>query len=277
LDAALRIASRDIYRCEPAADKMKTVSQQWNADLYQQSHSFVWELGNDLVGMLAPQAGECILDVGCGTGQLTARIARSGARVLGIDASPAMVEQAQNNFPELRFEVCDVRAMTYDGAFDAVFSNAALHWVQPAAAVAAIARALKPGGRLMVELGGHGNIAEIIRAAEYAWQSLGAGPLPAHPWFFPDIAEYTALLVRCGLETTLAVLFDRPTPFDGGAEGLARWIGMFGGHWMAALPPERHAEFLDAVAREAAPRLWRDGAWVGDYRRLRVVARKLTT
>jgi len=255
---------------------MKTVSQQWNADLYQQSHSFVWELGQDLVGMLAAQPGESILDVGCGTGQLTAEIARTGARVVGIDASPAMVEQARNNFPELCFEPCDVRAMTYASAYDEVFSNAALHWVQPAAAaVASIARALKPGGRLVAEFGGRGNIAEIIRAAGCAWQSFGAGPPPANPWFFPDIAEYASLLERCGLETTLAVLFDRPTTLAGGAAGLAQWIGMFGGHWTAALPPGRQADFLDDMAREASARLWRDGAWVADYRRLRIAARKL--
>jgi len=255
---------------------METVSQQWNADLYQQSHSFVWELSKDLVGILAPQPGESILDVGCGTGQLAAQIGGSGARVLGIDASPAMVEQARNNFPELRFEACDVRRMAYEGEFDAVFSNAALHWVQPAAeAVAAIARALKPGGRLVAEFGGRGNIAEIIRAAGCAWRSLGAGPLPAHPWFFPDIPEYASLLARCGLETTVAVLFDRPTPLEGEAAGLARWMAMFGGHWTGALPAERHAEFLDAVAQEASARLWRDGIWVADYRRLRIVARKL--
>lgn len=133
---------------------MGIVSRQWNAGLYQESYSFVWQSGKDLLGMLHPETGESILDVGCGTGQLTHEIAHSGAAVVGIDASPTMIEQARNNFPELRFEPCDVRAMPYDGEFDAVFSNAALHWVQPAEAAAeAMARALRPGGRMVVELG----------------------------------------------------------------------------------------------------------------------------
>jgi hypothetical protein len=126
----------------------------------------------------------------------------------------------------------------------------------------------------VAEFGGRGNVAAIIGAAEAAWQSLGAGPLPPRPWFYPSIAEYASLLEGCGLEVTFAALFDRPTPLEGGAQGLARWIEMFGGAWTAALPPEKDAEFRGEAVRLAAPRLLRDGVWIADYRRLRVVARK---
>src|SRR5262245_47515749 len=131
---------------------------QWDPALYQSSHSFVWERGRGLVELLAPQAGERILDIGCGTGQLTAEIAGAGAHVVGVDNSAAMIEQARANFPELRFEQADVRSLKFDHEFDAVFSNAVLHWVQQADTAAAVmSRALKPGGRMVVEFGGHGN------------------------------------------------------------------------------------------------------------------------
>lgn len=104
------------------------MAQSWNAALYQSKHSFVWERGRDLVTLLDPKPGERILDVGCGTGQLTAEIARAGAEVTGIDSSPAMIEEARRNFSEIRFAVHDVCTLPFDGVFDGVFSNAALHW-----------------------------------------------------------------------------------------------------------------------------------------------------
>jgi trans-aconitate methyltransferase len=251
------------------------MSEQWNANVYQQSYSFVWQYGKDLLGMLDPQPGERILDVGCGTGQLTAEIAQTGAEVLGIDASEAMVAQARGNFPELRFEQRDVRDLPFQAEFDGVFSNAVLHWVQPPErAAACMSRALKPGGRLVVEMGGRGNIAEIVRAAEAAWNSIGEGPPPGLPWYYPATGEYASLLESNGLEVTVAMLFDRPTPLEAGSEGLARWYEMFGGHWLNRLSTEKRTAFLAEAGRQAAPRLLQDGTWMADYRRLRVMARK---
>ncbi|MBZ5623346.1 MAG: class I SAM-dependent methyltransferase [Acidobacteriia bacterium] len=249
------------------------MNRDWNPSLYQSSHSFVWEYGRDLLGLLAPLAGERILDVGCGTGQLTAEIARAGAEVLGIDHSVSMITQARRNFPDQRFEVQDVCAMPFRTEFDAVFSNAALHWVERADdAAAAMARALKPGGRLVVEFGGRGNTRALLEALRLALKARhGAEPQRVNPWFFPSVGEYASLLERHGLEVTFATLFDRPTALEGGGEGLANWFAMFG----ASLTEElRQPEFVRLVEQAAAPSLLRDGVWWADYRRLRVAARK---
>lgn len=246
----------------------------WNPALYQASHSFVWRHGRELLDLLAPRAGERILDAGCGTGQLTAEIARSGAEAVGIDSSPAMVAQARENFPALRFEVADVRALPYREEFDAVFSNAALHWVPDAEpAAAAMARALRPKGRFVAELGGRGNVQSLLDAAFRALESLGVrNAEKLNPWYFPSIAEYAAVLERNGLEATYAVLFDRLTPLEGGAQGLANWCAMFGASLTAALDERQRQEFLRRVEEHAAARLFRGGTWMADYRRLRILA-----
>jgi trans-aconitate methyltransferase len=250
------------------------VNRDWNPDLYQSSHSFVWEYGRDVIGLLAPQPGERILDVGCGTGQLTAEIARAGADVTGVDQSAAMIAQARHNFPDLRFEVQDVCSLPYREEFDAVFSNAALHWVTRADdAAAAMAGALKPGGRLAVEFGGRGNIRALLEALRLALKSRrGSASEQVNPWYFPSVGEYAALLERHGLEVTFAVLFDRPTALEGGSQGLANWFAMFGTPLAEEL---RQPEFVGLVEEFAAGSLLRDGVWSADYRRLRVVARKV--
>jgi trans-aconitate methyltransferase len=252
------------------------VSQDWNAGLYEAKHSFVWQFGRDLLQVLDPQAGERILDVGCGTGRLTAEIAGAGAEMVGIDYSPTMIAQARANYPILVFETQDACQMPYCGEFDAVFSNAALHWIQPAEdAAAAMARALKSGGRLVAELGGRGNVQVLVDSAYRALKQLGIpDPERYNPWYFPSVGEYATLLERQGLEVTLVAMFDRATPLEGGAAGLKDWFAMFGAPFTEGLPPASHAEFLRLVEGYAQGDLLRHGQWVADYRRLRIVARK---
>ena len=252
------------------------MSHEWNAGLYEAKHSFVWQFGRDLLQVLAPRTGERILDVGCGTGRLTAEIAGAGAEVLGIDYSPTMISQARGNYPILVFETQDARHMPYSGEFDAVFSNAALHWIQPAEdAAAAMARALKSGGRLVAELGGRGNVQVLVEGAYRALQQLGIpDPERYNPWYFPSVGEYATLLERHGLEVTLVAMFDRATPLEGGAAGLKDWFAMFGAHLTEGLAPASHAEFFRLVEGYAEGHLLRHGQWVADYRRLRIVAMK---
>ena len=247
--------------------------QEWNPALYQARHAFVWERGRDLVEMLAPRPGERILDAGCGTGQLTAEIARSGASVTGADRSSAMLEEARRQFPAIPFVVADLTCLPWREAFDAVFSNAALHWVRDAAAAAAsMASALKPGGRFVAEFGGRGNIERLLRATCRALREWGvAEPEALNPWFYPGIPEYSALLEQSGLEVTWAALFDRPTPLEG---GLGDWLAMFGGAFLAGLDEDARPALVRRVEELAAAELRRDGRWTADYRRLRIAAVK---
>ncbi len=243
----------------------------WDPALYQGKHAFVWEYGKELVELLAPRSGERILDVGCGTGQLTAQIAASGAEATGIDSSPAMIAEARRNYPDLRFEEMDAARMTYDRQFHAVFSNAALHWVRDAGAAASgMARALLSGGRLVVEFGGKGNVRQLQEAVAQALRAMGI-EVPEGPWFYPSLGEYAGMLERHGLEVTSAWLFDRPTPLAGGLED---WIAMFGARLVARVGPDQRDRFLRLLEQYARPALWRDGRWFADYRRLRIVARK---
>lgn len=247
----------------------------WNPGLYDRSYSFVWKHGEELIELLDPKPGERILDVGCGTGHLTAEIAKRGAEVLGVDRSAEMVQRARSTYPNLAFEVADASQFSASVPFDAVFSNAALHWMTQAEAVAAsIARALKPGGRVVAELGGKGNVRRLSEAVAAVLEELTQTPHRdlAGLWYFPGIAEYAVVLEKQKLEVRYAVLFDRPTPLEGGENGLRDWLEMFLNVMLRKLPAEAQAKFFEDLERHLRPDLFRNGEWVMDYRRLRVVA-----
>jgi trans-aconitate methyltransferase len=233
----------------------------WDAERYQARHSYVFAYGEDLVGLLDPRRGERILDLGCGSGQLTAKIAESGADVTGLDRSAEMIAEARRNFPLLAFEIADAASFTFDAPFDAVFSNAALHWVKDAdGAAASIARALRTGGRFVLEMGGKGNTQAVMDAVREV-----AGPVET-PWYFPSVGEYTSLLERHGFEIAFATLFDRPTRVEGD-DGLEDWLAMFAGSMLGSREARRE------VADRLRAAIFREGAWVIDYRRLRVIAK----
>src|SRR5262245_49565755 len=244
----------------------------WNADLYDKSHSFVWKFGAALLQLLEPKPGERILDLGCGTGALTAQIAAAGAEVVGIDSSSEMIDQARRSFPQLQSSLADSRTFALDEKFDAVFSNAVLHWVkEPEQALARIRAALKSGGRFVAEFGGRGNtlkLADGLRRQAVAFGVTGYET----PWYYPGIAEYSAILERHGFEVTFATLFDRPTALEG-EDGLRKWFEMFGGSLLERLSPDDRQACLAALETELRPTLYRDGTWFADYRRLRIVAR----
>jgi trans-aconitate methyltransferase len=241
----------------------------WDAARYQDRHSFVWRYGASLLELLEPQRGERILDLGCGTGQLTSDIAQCGAQVTGLDSSADMLADARKNFPGLAFVLGDAASFNFAEPFDAVFSNAVLHWVKDAeGAVASIAGALRPGGRFVAEFGGKGNIASVMAALRAV---LGPGADEQSPWYYPSIGEYTPILERHGLEVRTASLFDRPTPLEG-EDGLDHWLRMFTQTYLRKFAPERASAIVGQLVETLRPALFRDGIWTVDYRRLRVVA-----
>ena len=246
---------------------------RWDPGLYAGKHSFVWELSNSLVDTLAPQAGERIIDLGCGTGQLTAAIAESGAIVCGIDSSEAMLKEARSAYPNIEFNEGDARTFQVQQPYDAVFSNAAFHWIRESDLVARrIAHALRPGGRLVVEFGGKGNVRRLTAAIEEASKGITGTAIP-HPWYFPGIADYAGVLERHGLEVTQAALIDRPTELEG-EDGLRDWVRMFGGHWLASIDPSDHEAFFQAIEKAGSQHLRKPSGWIADYRRIRVIAHK---
>lgn len=248
----------------------------WDAKLYNDKHAFVWQRATGVVELLAAKPGESILDLGCGTGHLTAEIAASGANVIGIDRSPEMIAEAKARYRGIEFQVEDATELHFDGQFDAVFSNAALHWIlEPEKVVRGVAKALKPGGRFVAEFGGKRNIERLIGAIARAGEKFGLEPrLEDRLWYYPSLAEYAALLEKCSLEVREALLFDRPTRLEDGERGLEAWLRMFAKFVLNRLPAERQEEFLREIERQARAELFKNGSWELDYRRLRIAAWK---
>jgi len=247
---------------------------QWNTSLYDQKHAFVSEYGKSLVSLLDPQSGESILDLGCGTGHLAKTIAESGARVVGVDSSPSMIEAAHATYPDLEFSVADARDFSFSTPFDAVFSNAALHWIPEAEQVIqCITRTLKTGGRFVAEFGGKGNVASILEAVKQSlWEELHIKEEP--DWYFPTIGEYASLLEKYGLAVQNALLYDRPTPLSEGEKGLQNWIRMFYERPFYDIPEDLKQRVFERTEEKLRDRLFRDGQWIADYRRLRIIAYK---
>jgi trans-aconitate 2-methyltransferase len=260
--------------------ELPTVTDQnrpWDPRLYDDRHAFVWRFGASLVELSAPQPGERIVDLGCGTGRLTAEIAAAGANVLGLDASAAMIDEARRLYPAIRFDVADARSFRVDEPVDGVFSNAVLHWIRPPEQVVQrVRQALRPGGRFVAEFGGKDNCRQLRAALTAALAEFGLGPDVLPDWYYPSIAEYAGLLEREGLEPTTALLFDRPTPLEG-PDGLRNWVTMFARGAVNAVAEADREPFWQAFEAAARPALYRHGGWIADYRRLRIVAVRPTT
>ncbi|MEM7694992.1 MAG: class I SAM-dependent methyltransferase [Pseudomonadota bacterium] len=248
-----------------------TEAQVWTAKVYDANARFVSDLGADVVAWLAPQAGERILDLGCGDGALTAVIAATGAEVMGVDGSADFVAATQAR--GVRAEVMDGQALTFDGMFDAVFSNAALHWMTDAKAViAGVHRALTPGGRFVAECGGHGNVASIVTALRALGDRHGIDAALADPWFFPSVDEYEGLLTAGGFVVDEIVLIPRPTRLP---TGLAGWLETFRAPFFHAAGDKADDLLAEAEALLAPALREASGVWTADYVRLRFKARRV--
>ncbi len=249
-------------------------NNNWDTSLYEQKHAFVYEYGKGLIPLLQPQPRELILDLGCGTGHLTHAIAESGADVIGIDSSASMIAKAQSAYPPLEFYVKDARDFSFTSPFDAIFSNATLHWIQEADQVVhCIAASLKSGGRFVAEFGGKGNVITITTAFQQSiWELLHEDI--DFGWYFPTIGEYASLLEKYGLDVRSALLFDRPTPLEDGEMGLRNWIQMFGERVLRDMPDDVKQQVLARTEDLTHDRLYHNGQWSADYTRLRIVAYK---
>ena len=250
--------------------------KEWDTALYDGRHSFVWKYGEDVIELLAPVQGERILDLGCGTGHLTSLIAAAGADVVGVDKSPSMIESAKRSYPDLEFIESDATTLDFDSEFDAVFSNATIHWVKDQRALAsAIRRALKPGGRFVAEFGGKGNLSAVREALKRAMSNIGHqvtnGGLER---YYPSIGEYATLLESAGFRVTNAVHFERPTKLENGERGLRDWLATFADNVLDRLTPEERSKVFLDVESQLRNELFRDGSWFADYRRIRIVATK---
>ncbi len=248
--------------------------QSWNPERYACNARFVADLGAPLVDLLDPRPGERILDLGCGDGALTEKIVARGATVIAVDSSAEQIDAARAR--GLDAHVVDGHALPYAHEFDGVLSNAALHWMtRPDAVLWGVARALKPGGRFVAEMGGHGNVAAVRDAIAAAMARRGLDAAAHDPWYFPMPDEYRAKLEAAGFVVRTITLIPRPTPIPG---DISAWLETFGESFLAAIPATDRPGFVAELRDALAPSLRRpDGGWIVDYVRLRFAADLATT
>lgn len=255
-----------------APDGVNSASR-WDPRDYAQNAAFVPAMGAPVLALLAPRPGENILDLGCGDGALTEKIVAAGATVIGVDASPEMASAAKARGIDAR--VADGQALAFGPIFDAVFTNAVLHWMLDTHGVArGVFAALKPGGRFVGEMGGEGNVAAIWRAVRAELGERGHPVRPQDAHWYPSVADFTAVYAEAGFVDIAAQLIPRPTPLP---TGVAGWVRTFRTGLMDAdgIDPQEQAEIADAVERRLEPELRQpDGSWVADYVRLRFTMRK---
>lgn len=245
--------------------------QTWNPETYASQARFVADLGLSVVELLAPQPGETILDLGCGDGALTEKLVAFGCEIFGIDASPEQIAAAKQR--GLNVAVADGHEFDLGRTFDAVFSNAALHWMrEPARVLSCVHRALRPGGRFIGELGGAGNTATVTAAIRAALMRRGLDFEQFSPWYFPSVEAYRRELTTAGFAVRSIELFPRPTVLPGDLLG---WLEMFAGAFTSRLPVADRAVFLEEVRTQCRPDLCdADGRWAVDYVRLRFAAER---
>jgi trans-aconitate methyltransferase len=250
---------------------------QWNAHLYDTALKFVSDYGKDVVELLKPTKGETILDLGCGTGDLTAEIAASGAKTIGLDNSKTMLERASKKHPEIAFIYGEATDFTLEEPVNAVFSNATLHWViDQEKALANVYKTLKPNGRLVVELGGKGNVHCIIDSIQKAISQAGYPTVELSDiFYFPSVGEYASLLEKVGFRVECCFLFERPTLIMNGAQGFKDWIDVLGIRLFQNVPINRRPEVIDQAVALMMIWLEKDERYFADYVRLRVAARKI--
>ncbi|WP_394176722.1 class I SAM-dependent methyltransferase [Thalassotalea litorea] len=247
------------------------MNQSWDANEYNKHASFVSQHGSNVLALLNPRSGENILDLGCGDGTLSLEIRNAGAGVFGVDASANMIEKAQSRGVPAKVMLGE--SLSFDNEFDAVFSNAALHWMLNAdAVILGVFQALKPGGRFVGEFGGKDNIDALVQAMETVFASNADFPQFNNPWYFPDVQEYKAKLESTGFKVDYIELIARPTPLE---TGIKEWLKIFSHGITSSLTDSQKARFLSGVEDLVKPDLLINHQWIADYVRLRFHATKI--
>ena len=246
-------------------------TQTWDPQRYARNARFVSDLGMPVIQLLAPRPGERILDLGCGDGVLAARLIEMGCEVVGVDASEMQVEAARKLGVDAR--VIAGEALRFHDEFDAVFSNAALHWMlRPDEVIAGVWRALRCGGRFVAEMGGHGCVETIRVALVDELRRRGIDGEALVPWYFPRIEDYSARLRHAGFVISYISLFPRPTPLPG---DVTSWLETFAESFLRALPVAERPAFLEELRAALRPKLCdASGNWTADYVRLRFAGQK---
>jgi trans-aconitate methyltransferase len=249
---------------------MSTV-QTWDPEVYARNARFVSDLGAPVVELLAPKPGERILDLGCGDGVLTKKLADLGCEIIGVDSSAAQIEAAKKLGLDAR--VMNGEELPFDNEFDAVFSNAVLHWIKRAdSMIGSVHRALKSGGRFVAECGGDGCVDKIRTALVEALDRRGIDGEARVPWYFPTPGDYATRLERAGFRVDSIALIPRPTPLPG---DVIAWLETFAQSFLQGLAGDARAEYLQEIRAALEPQLCDSaGIWIADYVRLRFAATK---
>jgi len=255
---------------------MPNKTQKWNSTLYNNKHAFVYQFGEELIQILEPKENERILDLGCGSGQLTAKISEIAKEVIGMDKSPEIIADAQSKFSKIEFIVADAASFSFTDKFDAIFSNAALHWVTDYEnAIHCMYANLKENGRIVLEFGGKGNVQRIINQLRISLKNRGYKKQSAlRLWYFPSIGEYTTQLEKAGFKVIMAQHFDRPTELSDENSGITDWLSMFAEGFFENVSFEDKLEIKKEVQNEVQSVCLINGKWFADYKRIRIVAIK---
>ena len=244
---------------------------EWNSTLYDKKHDFVAEYGKGLLEFVPKNCEQAILDLGCGTGVLTVRLAELSDKIVGVDSSQSMIDKAKEQFSDIEFKVCDALALPFEKEFDVVFSNAVFHWISDHDALLKnIHKTLKPQGLLVCEFGASGNIATIENAFAEACSSLGYGYRPK--FNFPMVEDFGKLLENNGFKIDRIYDYDRPTVLKDKERGLVHWIKQFFASELTVMPEHIQAIVFEKVEELTRSVLWNGAEWVADYRRLRAIA-----
>lgn len=247
----------------------------WNADQYTKDFSFVHQYGNDVAQLIDCKPGSTVADLGCGNGALTNHLRKNGFHVIGIDASPDLLDIARKNYPEIDFVQADATSFSLENPVDAVFSNAVFHWIdkeKQSFMLSCVYKALKENGQFVFEFGGCGNNTLIHHALEHAFKIYGYQY--KMPFYFPSIGEYARMVEQAGFQVRYALLFDRPTELKG-QRGMNDWINMFiKTPFDAVTNPKDRDNIVKLAVDHLKPLLYNNGQWYADYVRIRMKAYK---